>query len=81
MHVRRTSDRLTGERFLDQAVERGCLAACQLGGTVLSGAGGTLDRKYSTAQFGESGLDLMRKLKAVWDPNNIMNPGKAFFLG
>ena len=27
---------------------------------------------------GESDVDLMRKLKHAWDPNDILNPGKVF---
>jgi D-lactate dehydrogenase (cytochrome) len=27
-------------------------------------------------EFGDQAVDLMRKLKATWDPLNIMNPGK-----
>jgi D-lactate dehydrogenase (cytochrome) len=28
-------------------------------------------------EFGEAGVDLMRRLKAAWDPLNILNPGKV----
>jgi D-lactate dehydrogenase (cytochrome) len=28
-------------------------------------------------EFGDAGLDLMRRLKAAWDPLNILNPGKV----
>jgi D-lactate dehydrogenase (cytochrome) len=28
-------------------------------------------------EFGEVGVDLMRRLKAAWDPLNILNPGKV----
>ncbi|MHB1556903.1 MAG: FAD-binding oxidoreductase [Isosphaeraceae bacterium] len=27
-------------------------------------------------EFGDAGVDLMRRLKAAWDPLNILNPGK-----
>jgi D-lactate dehydrogenase (cytochrome) len=27
-------------------------------------------------EFGEAAVDLMRRLKAAWDPLNILNPGK-----
>jgi D-lactate dehydrogenase (cytochrome) len=27
-------------------------------------------------EFGEAAVDLMRRLKAAWDPRNILNPGK-----
>jgi hypothetical protein len=28
-------------------------------------------------EFGEPAVDLMRRLKAAWDPLNILNPGKV----
>jgi D-lactate dehydrogenase (cytochrome) len=28
-------------------------------------------------EFGEAGVDLMRRLKAAWDPLNVLNPGKV----
>jgi D-lactate dehydrogenase (cytochrome) len=28
-------------------------------------------------EFGDSGVALMRRLKAAWDPLNILNPGKV----
>jgi D-lactate dehydrogenase (cytochrome) len=28
-------------------------------------------------EFGDAGVDLMRRLKAAWDPLNILNPGKV----
>lgn len=27
-------------------------------------------------EFGDPGVDLMRRLKKAWDPLNILNPGK-----
>jgi len=31
-------------------------------------------------ELGEEAVDLMRTIKKAIDPNNIMNPGKVFFL-
>ena len=28
-------------------------------------------------EFGDAGVDLMRRLKTAWDPLNILNPGKV----
>jgi D-lactate dehydrogenase (cytochrome) len=28
-------------------------------------------------EYGECGVDLMRRLEAAWDPLNILNPGKV----
>jgi FAD/FMN-containing dehydrogenase len=32
-------------------------------------------RDYLTAELGETGVALLRKVKAALDPNGIMNPG------
>ena len=28
-------------------------------------------------EFGDAAVDLMRRLKAAWDPRKILNPGKV----
>jgi len=51
-------------------------SALKLGGTLSGEHGiGRLKRPYMRAQFGDAGIELMRKIKRVFDPNNIMNPG------
>lgn len=30
-------------------------------------------------EYGEDGMDVMRQLKRLFDPNNIMNPGKVVY--
>jgi D-lactate dehydrogenase (cytochrome) len=32
-------------------------------------------------EFGDAGVELMRRLKAAWDPLNILNPGKIVAIG
>lgn len=51
----------------------------QLGG-LLSGEHGIgyVQKPYMELMFPEIQLELMRKIKAVFDPNNILNPGKIF---
>lgn len=54
-------------------------AAVSLGGTLSGEHGiGTLKAPYMEMELGEAGLDLMKKVKNAWDPNNILNPGKIF---
>ena len=51
-------------------------SALALGGTLSGEHGiGLVKRPWMRAQFGEAGVEIMRKIKRVFDPNNIMNPG------
>ena len=34
-------------------------------------------KQYLVKQYGEGGVDFMRRIKIGIDPNNIMNPGKV----
>jgi len=50
-----------------------------LGGTIAGEHGiGLLKRKFMIHEFGAEGVGLMREIKALFDPNNILNPGKIF---
>lgn len=54
-------------------------AAVSLGGTLSGEHGiGILKSPYMEMELGEAGLNLMKKIKEAWDPNNILNPGKIF---
>ncbi len=56
-------------------------AAKKLGGTISGEHGIGLKRKpFMKAITSPAELDLMRKIKMAFDPNNIMNPGKIFDL-
>jgi len=53
-------------------------AAIDLGGTLSGEHGiGLLKAPYMPIELGLT-LDLMKKIKEAWDPNNILNPGKMF---
>ncbi|MED3654860.1 FAD-linked oxidase C-terminal domain-containing protein [Heyndrickxia sporothermodurans] len=53
-------------------------AAIDLGGTLSGEHGiGILKAPYMRKELGLT-LDLMKKIKEAWDPNNILNPGKMF---
>lgn len=54
-------------------------AAIELGGTLSGEHGiGTLKSPYMEMELGITGVNMMKKIKEAWDPNNILNPGKIF---
>lgn len=54
-------------------------AALELGGTLTGEHGvGVLKRRWLADELGETGYDLQRQLKAVFDPQGILNPGTMF---
>jgi glycolate oxidase len=51
--------------------------AIELGGTLSGEHGiGTAKRDYLGLEFAEPELALMRRIKAAWDPDGLLNPGK-----
>lgn len=64
---------------VEQAFEEIFAAAIELGGTITGEHGvGVVKSPYLEWKLGESGIEIMKGLKAVFDPNNILNPGKVF---
>lgn len=64
---------------VEQAVEEIFKAAVELGGTLSGEHGiGTLKAPFMEMELGAVGLDMMKRIKESWDPNNILNPGKIF---
>jgi glycolate oxidase len=62
-----------------QAADELFESARRLGGTLTGEHGvGVLKRRWLEGELGESGLELQRRLKAVFDPLGIMNPGKVY---
>ncbi len=52
--------------------------ALQVGGTVTGEHGvGTLKRRHLAQELDPVSIDLHSRIKAAWDPENILNPGKA----
>jgi glycolate oxidase len=61
---------------VDQMLEELCQAAISMGGTLSGEHGiGIAKDRFMTMEFSETSLDLMRGIKRVFDPNNILNPG------
>ena len=50
-----------------------------LGGTISGEHGiGYVQKSYLPIALAQANLELMRGIKAVFDPKNILNPGKIF---
>lgn len=66
-------------RRVEKAVEEIFEAAIELGGTLSGEHGiGVMKAPFMEMELGVDGLDLMKRIKQVWDPQNILNPGKIF---
>lgn len=54
-------------------------AAVEVGGTLSGEHGvGLLKRPYLEMALGATSLEMQKRIKQAWDPNNILNPGKIF---
>jgi glycolate oxidase len=66
-------------RRVEEAISEIFRAAVELGGTLSGEHGiGTMKAPYMEMELGPVGLDMMRRIKQAWDPNNILNPYKIF---
>ena len=62
-----------------RAVEDLFNIAISLGGKISGEHGiGLIKKSYLPLVMGEAQLNLMRKIKRVFDPENVLNPGKIF---
>jgi glycolate oxidase len=62
-----------------QAADEMFEACLRLGGTLTGEHGvGILKRRWLRDELGDDQVDLQRQLKDVFDPQNILNPGKIF---
>jgi glycolate oxidase len=62
-----------------EAADEMFVACLRLGGTLTGEHGvGILKRRWLRDELGEDQVDLQRELKRVFDPDNILNPGKIF---
>ncbi len=82
VHVRIIKDELSDDYWQNE-VPKGVREIFEkvvaLGGTISGEHGiGWVQRRFMDIKFEELQLDLMRGIKKVFDPNNIMNPGKVF---
>jgi D-lactate dehydrogenase (cytochrome) len=64
-----------GEEIYDAVVRR----AIELGGTCTGEHGiGLGKRQYLELEHGEAAVEMMRRMKRAFDPNDVLNPGKVF---
>ena len=82
VHVNVLKDDLSDERWealvpaLSEAIYR---LALDLGGMITGEHGiGATRRKYLPMALCEAQIEVMRRIRAAFDPNHILNPGKIF---
>ena len=64
---------------IEKHVEQIMKMTIQLGGTISGEHGiGLAKRKYINLEFDKSTISYMLKLKEIFDPYNVLNPGKIF---
>ncbi|MCH2228873.1 MAG: FAD-binding protein [Crocinitomicaceae bacterium] len=82
LHVNIIKGKLTEEQWeieLPKAIRALFMEVVKLGGTISGEHGiGLVQKPYMDIAFSGNSLDLMRGIKAVFDPNGILNPGKIF---
>ena len=79
LHPRIMYDRSDPEQTLrmEKAVEEIFMVTCEMGGTLTGEHGiGLAKAPYLNLEHDTVAMDLMRSLKNLFDPNNILNPGK-----
>lgn len=80
LHVNILKGQLTDEQWnneLPKAITEIFELSKKLGGTISGEHGiGLVQKSYMPIVFSEVELNLMRAIKSVFDPNNILNPGK-----
>ena len=83
LHVNIIKGEMSDEKWTGQHLEGGIrkiFRLCKkLGGTISGEHGiGLVQKKYMNEVFEPMHLDLMRKIKAVFDPKGLLNQGKVF---
>ncbi|WP_300666141.1 FAD-linked oxidase C-terminal domain-containing protein, partial [Fluviicola sp.] len=81
LHVNIIRDQLSEDAWNNQlpvAIRELFTEVVRLGGTISGEHGiGLVQTPYMDLAFSETGLDLMRSIKQVFDPKNLLNPGKV----
>jgi len=76
MYDKRDEDQL---KRAEAAVDELFDATLSFGGTITGEHGvGTTKKKYFLKEMGQAEIELMRGIKGVFDPGNLLNPGKIF---
>ena len=74
-------EKIPGEREkAEQAIKEIFQEVLNLGGTISGEHGiGITKAPFLTMELNDSQIELMKKIKRVFDPNDILNPGKIFY--
>jgi len=82
VHITTLKDDLEEEiwqRLVPQVTEATYRLAISLGGTLTGEHGiGAIRRQYLPLALEEAQIEIMRRIRAAFDPNGILNPGKIF---
>lgn len=82
LHVNIVKGNMTDEQWnndLTQAIRELFTEVVRLGGTISGEHGiGLVQRPYMELAFEAHTLELMKSIKRVFDPKNLLNPGKIF---
>jgi glycolate oxidase len=82
LHINILKDEMSDEQWdntLPLAIREIFELTVSLGGTLSGEHGiGWVQKNYMDIAFNEVQLNLMKKIKEVFDPNGILNPGKIF---
>ncbi|MBF0468556.1 MAG: FAD-binding protein [Desulfamplus sp.] len=74
-HKKNPQEQMLAESAMDELFSH----TLELGGTITGEHGvGITKMKYLPKEVGESEMEIMRGIKKVFDPENILNPGKIF---
>jgi glycolate oxidase len=66
-------------RLIEEGIEKVLKKVIELGGTLTGEHGiGLAKNKYLHLEFDAATIDYMKRLKQLFDPDNILNPGKIF---
>lgn len=82
LHVNIIKGKLTEEQWsngLKKGIEEIFNLCVELGGTISGEHGiGYVQKEFMSIAFSKSALELQKNIKKLFDPNNILNPGKIF---
>jgi glycolate oxidase len=83
LHIRIIRDEISDEnwngKYIKDAIAEIFMLCKLLGGTISGEHGiGLIQQEYMHLVFSEKALEIQRQIKRVFDPNNILNPGKMF---